>query len=367
MNKEKLLLLLALQEHPVASAAALGRMVGVSPPTAKSWLTQLREDNVYTGVHADLRVHRLGLEIDDFLLHVNSFDALSKLERYCDEHPYTLYRARVYGGGVQGLLVQFRQLDEALKHLEDALEELKNAGIIQDIRELPTLRRQYGSTYTTPRLDAWDSQTMSWNFDWKDCWDKAPSEEVETPQAPTSAERLDLDMLDVRLLEELTKDARQKNTDIIKNLGMDKNKMGVQQKVSSKIKRLDQEAIESYRVFINWTHFDVYNTSLILAKAHEDVSNRLLAHLRNDPFPFESGIRKTGEGFVWSVRMPPAHLSELVALVWQISENYEILNIDYRNSEFYGLWAQVFDNEKQDWRTEMDFCLDAPLRSIGIA
>lgn len=359
-------MLLALQEHPVASAAALGRLVGVSPPTAKSWLIQLREDNVYTGVHADLRVHRLGLKIDDFLVLVHSFEALTKLERYCDEHPYTLYRARVYGGDLQGLLIQFRQPDDARKHLESALRKMESAGVIRAVRELPTLRKEYGSTYTTPKLHAWDSQSMSWTFDWKSWWARVPSGEIELPITPQTEDRIDLDILDVRLLEELTKDARQKNTDIITNLGMDKNKMGVQQKVSSKIKRLDQEAVESYRVFINWTHFDVYNTSLIIAKAREDVSNRLLAHLRKDPFPFESGIRKTSDGFVWSVRMPAAHLSELVALVWNISDSYEILNIDYKSSEFYGLWAQVFDERSRDWRTDKDFCHDAPLKSIGI-
>ena len=64
MNTEKLKLLLALQEDPVAPAAELAKQVGVTPPTARAWLDSLRDEKVYVSVQANILSRRLGLEMD---------------------------------------------------------------------------------------------------------------------------------------------------------------------------------------------------------------------------------------------------------------------------------------------------------------
>jgi hypothetical protein len=145
-----------------------------------------------------------------------------------------------------------------------------------------------------------------------------------------------------------------------------KNTPLVKQKVSSKLKRLSEEVVESYRLYINWTHFDVYNTPTIIAKADEKVTDRLIAYLGVSKFPFASSIRKIESGFIWSARLPSAHLSELLSLVWKITKSHEILIIDYKHSQVYGLWAETFDSETNSWRTDREFCLDAPLKTIGL-
>ena len=97
MNEKKLALLFALQEHPVAPAAALAKQIGVTPPTTRTWLDALVKERVYVGVQANLRVRNLGLDYDDFLVSVDSYESLTKLEKFCRLHPYTSYRARVFG------------------------------------------------------------------------------------------------------------------------------------------------------------------------------------------------------------------------------------------------------------------------------
>jgi len=119
-------------------------------------------------------------------------------------------------------------------------------------------------------------------------------------------------------------------------------------------------------VFINWTHFDVYNTPIIIAEAEEDVTDRLISYLSVSKFPFGSSIRKTEAGFIWSARLPSAHLSELLSLVWKIARRHEILIIDYKHSQGYGLWAEAFNSETKSWKSDKEFCLDAPLKSIGL-
>jgi len=367
VNTERLKLLFALQEQPVAPASVLAKQVGVSAPTARAWLESLKEEQVFVGVHANLRSRRIGLELDDFVLQVNSHEALEKIEKFCEAHPYTSYRARVFGGSIQGIMLQFRQPDVARPHLLKAFDVMMKKGLINEIRELPTLNEEYGSSFTTPRIEAWNPDIMGWVFDWNKWWSKCPDKIQSRPKTePEVEDVVQLDKLDVRILQEIGTNARRKNIEVIEALGMDKNAPGIQQKISTRLKRLDNDVIESYRVFINWTHFDVYNTPLIIAETEEKVTDRLISYLSVSKFPFGSSIRKIEKGFVWSARLPSAHLSELVSFVWKHTKNHEILIIDYKHSQVYGLWAETFDSNNNSWRTDREFCLDAPLKSIGL-
>jgi len=367
VNTEKLKLLFALQEQPVAPASVLAKQVGVSAPTARTWLDSLKKEQVFVSVHANLRSRRIGLELDDFVLQVNSYDALKKIETFCESHPYTSYRARVFGGDIQGIILQFRQPDAARPHLLEAFDIMKKEGLISRIQELPTLNEEYGSSFTRPRLDAWNPDIMAWIFDWDKWWSAAPKKIQPRPKIHSKMnELIPLDELDVRIIQEISMDARRKNIEIIESLGLDKNEPGVQQKISSKLKRLSEDVVESYRVFINWTHFDVYNMPIIIAEAEEDVTDRLITHLSTSKFPFASSIRKIESGFIWSARLPSAHQSELLSLVWRIAKRHEILISDYKQSQVYGLWAEAFDPETKSWRDDREFCLVAPLKSIGL-
>jgi DNA-binding Lrp family transcriptional regulator len=367
VDTQKLKLLFALQENPIAPASVLAKQIGVSAPTARSWLESLKEERVFVGVHANLRARRIGLEMDDFLLQVESHKALQQIEKFCEAHPYTSYRARVFGGENQGIMLQFRQPDAARNHLLEAFNVMRKNGLIRNVRELPTLDVEYGSTFTRPRLDAWDPEKMVWKFNWDEWWASCP--EVVVPRQESSSNKeqsVEVDALDVRILQEIGTNARRKNIEIIEALGMDKNEPGIQQKISSRIKRLGDEVVANYRVYINWTYFDVYNTALIIAKADDDMTNRLISYLPKNKFPFSSSIRKIKTGYVWSARLPSAHLSELITLNWQIAKSYEVLILDYRQSQVYGLWAETFDANKNMWRAEREFCLEQPLQAIGL-
>ncbi|MGY5873490.1 MAG: hypothetical protein RTV72_14680 [Candidatus Thorarchaeota archaeon] len=367
MNTEKLKLLFALQEQPVAPASVLAKQVGVTAPTARAWLEYLKKEQVFVGVHSNFRSRRIGLELDDFVLQVTSHEALEKIEKFCWNHPYTSYRARVFGGNVRGIMLQFRQPDTARSHILEAFDVMKKNGLISEARELPTLNEEYGSSFTRPRIDAWDPEKMGWVFDWDKWWSACPKKVQSKPKTKVKVDELvPLDELDVRLIQEISINARRKNIEIIEALDMDKTTPGIQQKISSKLKRLGDDVVESYRVYINWTHFDVYNTPIIIAEAEEEITDRLISYLSDSKFPFASSIRKIESGFIWSARLPSAHLSELLSLVWKITKSHEILIIDYKHSQVYGLWAEAFNSDTKSWRNDREFCLVSPLKSIGL-
>jgi len=233
VNTERLKLLFALQEQPVAPASVLAKQIGVSAPTARAWLESLKKEQVYVSVHSNLRSRRIGLELDDFVLQVTSHKALEKIEKFCWNHPYASYRARVFGGNVQGIMLQFRQPNAARSHLLNAFNVMKRNGRISEIRELPTLNEEYGSSFTRPRIEAWNPDKMGWEFDWDEWWAACPKKIQSKPKLQTKVDELvPLDELDVRIIQEISMNARRKNIEIIEALGMDKTEPGIQQIIS---------------------------------------------------------------------------------------------------------------------------------------
>ncbi|MBD3157210.1 MAG: hypothetical protein GF309_00350 [Candidatus Lokiarchaeota archaeon] len=364
MNRNQLKLLFKLQESPVAPVAQLAREIGVSAPTVRSWLDELRENQVFVSVPADLHEEKIGLEIHSFLVSVRSYDAVTKLEAFCDAHPYTSYRGRIFGGRHQGLFLQFREPSDAKEYVLDALLTMKEKGIVSKIREFPNLS-SWKSINTRPKLHAWNPSQMVWEFDWEQWWNNIRKEpDHHDYESRGAVQAIPIDGFDVQLLQEITKDARRKNTDIIRALGRDPYEKGLQQDVSRRIRRLEKEVVKSYRLFINWTYFDVYNTPMVIAKADKDQVEILMYHLENSVFPFGSNIRRIEGGFIWSARLPSAHLSEMVKLVWEIADSFELLMIDYKQSQMYALWAEAWNETSQSWRIGKDFCLNSPLESV---
>jgi len=364
VNHNQLKLLFKLQESPIAPVAQLAREIGVSAPTVRSWLDELRQEQVFVSVPAHLYQDKIGLEIHSFLTTVQSYDAVIQLEAFCDAHPYTSYRGRIFGGSYHGLFLQFREPPEAKGHVLQAFRSMEEGGIISRIRELPSSDNTGKSINTRPNLDAWNPPKMVWDFDWGQWWSNASNEsEQHDTKSAEQHEPIEIDALDVQLLQEITRDARRKNTDIIRALGKNPYEKGLQQDVSRRIRRLEKEVVESYRLFINWTHFDVYNTPMVIVEAKNDQVEKLMQHLKNSKFPFGSSIRRIEDGFIWSARLPSAHLSEMVELVWEIGESFELLIIDYKHSQMYALWAETWNDDSQSWKTGKDFCLNNPLQS----
>ena len=216
MNTKRLKLLFALQEQPIAPASTLAKQVGVTAPTARAWLESLIKERVFVGVNANLRSRRIGLELDDFVLQVTSHNALEKIEEFCETHPYTSYRSRVFGGNTRGIMLQFRQPDTARPHLLEAFEVMMKNSLISEVRELPTLNEEYGSSFTRPRIEALNPDTMGWKFDWDKWWSACPEKIQSNEKNQTmSNELVPLDELDVRIIQEISMNARRKNIEII--------------------------------------------------------------------------------------------------------------------------------------------------------
>ncbi|MBN1329939.1 MAG: hypothetical protein JXA54_10745 [Candidatus Heimdallarchaeota archaeon] len=352
IEESDLELLIALQERPLASASTIAKAVKLSTPTVITRLDLLKQDKSYYNVCADLIPDTLGLEIIDVFIEINDLENLIYFEDHiCYNHPYTLFRIRCFGT-FNGLFVQFRIPKSSQNLLHDLLDHLKTQNRIQSYF-IPSVIPSTLSIYTKANLKNWEPNMMRWNFDWK-TWSKKldiiDSKRIQRPVKKSVISKFD--SLDISLLQEITMSARRKNTEIMDSQKMDKNEIGLQQKISRKLKFLSENVVSQYRVFLRWEAFEIYNSFLIISECDNVIANKLQNLLFKEPVPFESTYRITETGFLWYMRCPASHFSYISELLWRLSKKIKFYYLDYKNSEFYGLWKGSFDFTTNQWSTE---------------
>ncbi|NHJ03434.1 MAG: winged helix-turn-helix transcriptional regulator [Candidatus Heimdallarchaeota archaeon] len=349
IEERDLSLLIALQENPLAPASKLAKAIGHSTPTVISRLSILKEENSYYNVFADIKPETLELEIIDTIIQIDNIESLEYFEKViCYNHPFTLFRIRCYGK-MNGIYAQFRMPIGSKNRLVNLLTTLKEKKIIQDF-SFPPISTNSRTIYTKANLSNWEPNLMRWKFDWKKWFSKM--EKISSSKISRKNEQSllnKIDELDIALLEEISKSARRKNTEIMEHLNLDKNDIGLPQKVSRKLKLLDDKIISQYRVFLRWETFEIYNSFLAICECDDIVSFKLQNLLVKEPIPFESTFKITETGFLWYIRCPASHFSDASDIIWRISKKINFYFLDYKKSEFYGLWKDAFDSTNHKW------------------
>ncbi len=346
-------LLIALQENPLSSDTHLARIVDISQPTASARLKDLKEKVSLYNVHTHLNPEPLEMEICDTILDVPTIEGFTTLETLFDEHPYTLYRSRVFGR-TSGLFIQFRIPRGSLQLIEKLLKILHNKELVSNYKILKRSHNTPSSVYCRTSLVAWNPRTTKWEWEsneWKNNLSNCPK---TIPRKPRKESVLNhLSELDVKLLGELTQDARQRNSEIIRKIGLDANSVGLRQKVSRRMKFLKENVVRGYRVFLNWEVFDTYHTFAFICKASNADTAQLYNNLEKNPIPFQSSFVVLDGGYYWQVQSPPSHFSSIASIVLEHSKDRELLILDYKSSEIYGLWPDTFDPTNKSWRTSI--------------
>ncbi|NHJ87245.1 MAG: AsnC family transcriptional regulator [Asgard group archaeon] len=358
-------ILLYLQNDPLAKLSQIAEFIGMSVSNISARIERLeKEYKLFHGVNIDLKNSLLGLEIFDFFYEVKNTKALKTLEeKFCYYHPYIIYRARC-NGFKNGLYLQFRAPNNGLNYIEELSGILVNKGIIDNF-QLIKRKPNIEPIRISSSLSSWNQEKGYWVFDW-DNWQKQFQNASDNIPIITNQEKSilnELTELDIKLLAELTINARRKNVDIMKKIGL-KPEEGNAQRVSRRIRFLKENIIKYYRINLQWTLFHLYQSIIIRGYCNDKLAYKIYNYINNNisnkelRFPFRSNYFLTDDGFFWYIRAPPAHLSEFNNFIWNVCPNYELYNIDYKYTEFYGLWDKTFDTEKVNWKISYDFMID---------
>ena len=337
-------ILTALGRDPLGTVQNIGRSTGMTSATVSIRLKKLRQTGALFSVSAQLSYPTLGLEPVVAFIEV-PFKSLSKLEALFDRHPYTRYRVRCVGyyNGLYGL---FAVPEGALPVLRDFLDELKG-GVITDYRlDTPT----NGWTYSEVDYNLYDMSKDQWSFDWA-TWE-ASLETVNMaaplPKLPISLLRR-LDVKDLRILEQLTIDARRKGKRIAADIGITPYHFTRRMQFLN-----DNRVIDSYRVIVDKGVSRLVTTFMFLCHCNPDETERFAAAFA--ALSFQSTFIPTHQGFFVQASIPPLDLPILGSILQQRCDKVESLWSDYRSSMRYYFWPGAYRDGS--WDDSREFMVD---------
>jgi len=339
-------ILTVLGRNPLGTVQEIGAQTGMTSATISIRLKKLRESGALCSVSAQLAYPALGLEPVVAFIEA-PFKSLGRLESLFDRHPYTRYRVRCVGyyNGLYGL---FAIPERSLPLLHDFLDELKG-GVITDYRlDAPTA----GWRYSEVDYDLYDAKRDEWHFDWA-AWEASieGTADAPLPKTPTTQLRR-LDLKDLRILEQLTIDARRKGKRIAADIGI------TPYHFTRRMQFLDEgRIIDSYRVVVDKGVSRLVTTFMFLCHSSPEETRRFAAAF--ETFPFQATFIPTQQGFFVQTSIPPLDLPILGSIFQQRCEKVECLWSDYRSSMRYYFWPGAFRDGA--WDDTHSFMVDRVL------
>ena len=360
--------LIALQENPLATFDELHRETNISKSTVFTIVKKLegRSNTIpYFSVKDLPHLHNLGLEFVNVIVKADSEKKLQFIKKICSEHPYTTLFNRTFGD-VNGMFVQLRNPIGSINLIQILFQKLKNFGYIDDFSILPFTSHPM---YSKIKIDAWDSEYLSWHFSWKEWFEKNINSSPLTSNNPiiqsekSGSAKSWLKRQDIAIIGELTWNARRKNSDMIDRL----KKRGWEitgPTFSRRLKMVKDECIDSHRTYLHPKNFDILNTFLIWGYGDEEELQKIKTRMELDPIPFISTLRIENFKLFWYLHLPTTHMSDLLCYLRPKLQEIHLNYIDSPRTQTYLLNVNAWDEKKQNWITDEDFCINQVLNSL---
>ncbi len=359
MSELDLRILQILEFSPTIPVKQLAENVGTSWITANRHIEHLRESGILSNSYAVFDPGRLGLVRHVVFFTASSETQVEKLEMACDLHPYTHYRARIYGPST-GLFTQFDIPLSGTQHLSEFLEALQDLGFSSDVQDIPST----GHRVSTPaNLERFDSQNQSWNYDWNQ-WPNiidSCTTEIETPEQDLQTP--ELSSVELGVLRDLTSNADISQREI-------QEKYSVSQSTASrKMALVEEQFIESIRARIDRSRFDVTSTKLFFStQAEQGAREKLFNALQREdapPFPLSIDLLDEGALLLWG-RMPPTHEHNLFYALWRYLPEIRVFTMDTvgNHSSLYWFYPENYDLDRNSWKVSKEWMVTIPLDSL---
>ena len=350
VDDSDLRILTALGRDPLGTVQDIGRSTGMTSATVSIRLKKLRQTGALFSVSAQLAYPTLGLEPVVTFIEA-PFKSLSRMETLLDRHPYTRYRVRCIGyyNGLYGL---FAVPEGALTTLRDFLDELKGS-VITDYRlDTPT----NGWAYSEVDYDLYDMARDQWGFDWAKWESSLEGVDTTPPPAKTRSSLLRrLDVKDLRILEQLTIDARRKGKRIAADIGI------TPYHLTRRMQFLNENnVVDSYRVIVDKGVSRLVTMFMFLCHCDAGETRRFASAFKT--LPFQTTLIPTHQGFFVQASIPPLDLPILGSILQQRCEKIESLWSDYRSSMRYYFWPGAYKDGT--WNDSHGFMVDDVLGGV---
>lgn len=356
-SSEDFAIILALNRDPFISTAELASQLNISEEILYLKISQMKTEGVLIRPVAMYEPEPFGLSRINILALVPNIAAIEAVEKLCDEHPYTHYRARMFGGTI-GLFMQFDIPEDTLELLELLFSELKNLGLISKYSF-------YQSTGTRlsadPDLSRYNFKLSSWRFNWN-IWFATlqPNPPLLPVNNLSSIDYTNFDPTRLKILRMLTSDASITPETLTAVFDISLSS------ATSHLKFVMEKYVSDVRYLYNREIFDLSET--IIAFGHNVDPQRvakLYYGIKNTPPPFYSAfdVLKDNNLCFWAT-MSPGQIADFTFAGWQNIPNFKTHILDIRSSMLYWFYPPNFNLEKRTWKDSNSYIVKNPLLAL---
>ncbi len=350
--------MLALESDPFMPMTELAETLGVTRITAKKRVDDLKSRGIIKPSIAIYNNNALGLNRINIYAKVSTNEKLALLEKACDEHPYTYYRVRAFGGGF-GLFMQFNIPSKSNTLLQGFIEKLRKEGIIEKYEWLESNQHNVES-YSN--LSRFNSEFSHWEFSWEDWFKqlrkpKATSPKIDNPKVDYST----FNPSHFKILRLLTADGSLKQTDIKVKLNLSRTQ------AHREFNYVMDNYIEKIRFMYDREIFDLNETYLAIGKeVEQNFSNQLFNTIVSNPPPFRLALDISDDNkiLLWA-NMTHSQASGFAFSIWHEIPSAKIYVLDTKNSMMYWFYPENFDFDSMSWKTSKDYMINKPLERLN--
>jgi DNA-binding Lrp family transcriptional regulator len=353
-------IVLKLESNPLISYSNLADELGVSWPTAKRKLNDLKSRGVIRTPVAVYNINTLGLQRITVIWSIKNFNNLILLEKFCDIHPYTHYRVRGYGNGFV-LFAQFDIPPKSISLMNELIEALEEEKYVIATEFLESSGYQIEAF---PDLNFYDLQQNKWHFDW-DEWLGLFDDQPETLPTPES-QKIKLEEwkpIDFKILRELTKNPEIKQAELMRLFNL--TRTHIHHKYNLVFKNLISNVRSRFDRFL----FNLVNTRLFwIPNPSKEKTSKFFNLIDNAPPPFRFGIDVLKQnGFLfWGGALPSFHEHQLAMSIWKLFQSFNTYTLDTSEnaSMIYWFFPENFDFDSHYWKTDQIYFLEKPLEEL---
>lgn len=361
-----------LYQDPFITYAKLSRSIDLTPGTIKERILSMKKLNFINddGVIVDeilgkrkiteveIRYHptSIGLMKQHLVFHnIPSENSYNSLINFCNEHPYTIFRADVYGNG-KSLYVQFDIPKEILDIMTTTYKQIANELQITDLIQLNEDYYIGGQ----PDFSNWNYFSRKWKnkLPIKELYKQSSKEEtIEIPER----EVYKLSNLDAILLRELSINGKATVTELAKIYNKNKST------ISRRISRLMDKVVSHGRLNFNRDVFSLNCYHIVSGKFIDGKTKSQFENfMSSKELPIQIRISFNGSNYnLYSVGSS-INSTDLISQLWCISdpETFISYEMDSRNFASYYFYHKNYD-AKSGWNTSRDYVKHLPLESLS--
>lgn len=354
-------IVLKLESNPLISYSDLADEIGVSWPTAKRKLNDLKSRGVIRTPVAIYNIKALGLQQVSVIWSLKNINNLTLMEKLCDLHPYTHYRGRGYGDGFV-LFVQFYVPPETIPLMKELFETLEQEKYVSGTVFLQSSGYQ---AEAFPDLTFYDLYKDKWHFDWNE-WLSLIDNQPET--LPTlESEKIGLKEwkpIDFKILRELTKNPEIKQAELMRLFNLTRTN------VHLKYNSVFENLISNVRSRFDRILFNLVNTRLFWVSNPDKKKTHQFFNLINEappPFRFGMDIIKENGFLFWGGALPSIHEHQLAFSIWKLFQSFNTYTLDTSidASMIYWFYPENFDFDAHQWKIDREYVLEKPLEELN--